>query len=649
MQNRFLPLRFLCLAMLSFGIASPSAMTADAVSTPRLATRSFASRTLSANTPLVLPFSESFTNAKEQNEWTVNDVPTSDFGLLTDINTVTSSDSDNGFLGFMASKAGEEFTLTSAPISISGAQHLTLCFSYYKVPGKALKLTAELLNEQGQATTVRTIDYAAGAGAARWLQAVESVQPAAGTTTVRLRFRLVATATNVLTGLDAIHLFDARQGDLGVRLSTTPKVVKGIAAHARVTVQNLSAQTLNTFSLKVSAGHQPIATETVSQRLRPMESMSYSYSLPTSSIDPDSTLTVTATVTADGDTYADNNQASGTVALEKAWRHGVRQLRLTAPGSLSWEAPAPNSRARTEDFEEYEPWTTAFGDWTLIDADKATTGGVFEYSDYPHVGEKMAFIIMNPSSIGDSLAAHSGQQFAGAPYAYHDETTDTYYPSADNWLISPELSGREQDVSFWVSNRRTKDALGNDQDNDEYFYFLGSKTTPEPKSFTDYYASGIRNRFDIYMGEWQQYTLHLAKGTRYFAIRHVTPGGDESDGGAVLLMLDDFSFEEGGTPVAYRVYRDGALAATVGTTSWTAADAEGGSPVYSVTAVYKDGSESEPAVVGASTGISTLKTDAEQRSDIYAPDGRLVRRNAPSTSGLTPGIYIINHHKVIVK
>ena len=119
---------------------------------------------------------------------------------------------------------------------------------------------AELLNEQGQATTVRTIDYAAGAGAARWLQAVESVQPAAGTTTVRLRFRLVATATNVLTGLDAIHLFDARQGDLGVRLSTTPKVVKGIAAHARVTVQNLSAQTLNTFSLKVSAGHQPLPT-----------------------------------------------------------------------------------------------------------------------------------------------------------------------------------------------------------------------------------------------------------------------------------------------------------------------------------------------------------------------------------------------------
>ena len=648
-MKKVLPLRILCLMMASLGFFSVSEAQ---VATPPAVTpgqRRLTSPKTAVPRPLSLPFNESFTNGKEQNEWTANDVPASDFGLLTDINAVKSSDADNGFLGFLASKAGEEFSVTSAPIDISSATNLTLCFSYYKVPGKAVKLYAELLDSEDHATPVRTIDYSAGAGSSRWLQAVETIHSATGVSTVRLRFRFIATTPNILTGIDDIHLFNARTGDISVRLTPDSKVVKGMSAHIKATVQNLSAQTVNAFTLKLTAGGKTVVNEKITQRLRPMGSMSYSYSLPTSSIDTASTQMVTATVSAEGDSYADNNTASCTITLEKAWRNGVRHLTLTAPNSLSWEAPAPNSRARTEDFEEYAPWSTAFGDWTLIDADKATTGGVFALSDYPHVGEKMAFIIMNPSEIGDSLAAHSGKQFAGAPYAYHDETTDTYYPSADNWLISPELSGRAQDVSFWVSNLRTKDALGNMQDNDEYFYFLGSKTTPEPKSFTDYYASGIRNRFDIYMGEWQHFTLHIDEGTRYFAIHHITPGGDESDGGALLLMLDDISFEEGGTPVAYRVYRDGVLADTVSTTAWTSNDTAAANTVYSVTAVYKDGSESEPVTITTPTGISNPKDERKQRTDIYTPDGRLLRHNATSTDRLAPGIYIINHHKVIVK
>jgi hypothetical protein len=50
---------------------------------------------------------------------------------------------------------------------------------------------------------------------------------------------------------------------------------------------------------------------------------------------------------------------------------------------------------------------------------------------------------------------------------------------------------------------------------------------------------------------------------------------------------------------------------------------------------------------GQTTGISSIKTIPV--SDIYAVDGRLLRHQTSSTSGLAKGIYIINGKKHIVK
>lgn len=249
---------------------------------------------------------------------------------------------------------------------------------------------------------------------------------------------------------------------------------------------------------------------------------------------------------------------------------------------------------------------------------------------------------MNPSDIGESLEAHSGKQFAGAPYPFFVASTETYYPDADEWLISPELSGKEQTVTFWAKNLRTQDYNGNWQDNDETFYFLGSKTDTNIKSFTDYYNNGITHKFDVYGGEWTEYKVRISEGTKFFGIHHTTSGME-----GVMLMLDDFTFEQGGTPQKYNIYRDGKLETSSNTTSCTINENEVGEHSFAVTAVYADGSESAPVYVSGTTGISNVAAGSSAATGkVYSINGI---KAGKLSNNIKPGLYIVNGKKIIIE
>ena len=171
---------------------------------------------------------------------------------------------------------------------------------------------------------------------------------------------------------------------------------------------------------------------------------------------------------------------------------------------------------------------------------------------------------------------------------------------------------------------------------------MGSKTDTGIKSFTDYYSYGITHRFDIYGGYWSEYKVKVSEGTKYFAIHHTTPGMD-----GLMLMLDDFTFEIGGTPVSYNVYRDGTLVSAEKTMEATVIGNPGGTHAYAVTAVYADGSESLPVSVSGTTGIAEVNAE-KPTSDgtIYSVDGMKVGKQGDK---LRPGIYIVNKKKVVVR
>lgn len=100
--------------------------------------------------------------------------------------------------------------------------------------------------------------------------------------------------------------------------------------------------------------------------------------------------------------------------------------------------------------------------------------------------------------------------------------------------------------------------------------------------------------------------------------------------------------------MGYNVYADQMLLATTDELQTAYDVCNGGAKQYAVTALYADGQESQPVLVGSSLGIRSL-TDAEEAFDVYTLDGVKARREATSLKGLKKGIYIIHNQKVIVK
>ena len=121
---------------------------------------------------------------------------------------------------------------------------------------------------------------------------------------------------------------------------------------------------------------------------------------------------------------------------------------------LKWTAPDfqeyTEAVSRTEDFEsaDYEPLTNRdFGGWTLLDLDGGKTYTYLNDVNNPYRTQPMAYQLYNPVTAGVpeeyliDVPPHSGETLLVA--------WSTNGPN-DNWLISPELSGAAQTVSFWA-------------------------------------------------------------------------------------------------------------------------------------------------------------------------------------------------------
>ena len=56
-------------------------------------------------------------------------------------------------------------------------------------------------------------------------------------------------------------------------------------------------------------------------------------------------------------------------------------------------------------------------------------------------------------NVNPGLAPHGGNQYAAAVYGYD---SNRKFVAQNNWLISPRLSGRKQEVTFYVMNIATR-------------------------------------------------------------------------------------------------------------------------------------------------------------------------------------------------
>jgi hypothetical protein len=246
----------------------------------------------------------------------------------------------------------------------------------------------------------------------------------------------------------------------------------------------------------------------------------------------------------------------------------------------------------------------------------------------------MAWLVFNsiyeefPVEVGTVYEPHSGNQFMLSTCVSDGDPI----PGTDHWLISPELLGNEQEISFFA--RVITADYGY-----ESFEVLYSATRGDIDSF----ISLEEVWFDA--TDWTEYTFTLPEGAKYFAIRHTAQD-------IFGLMLDDVTFERGASaPVGYNIYVDGELVGSTPDTAYylPATGLSDGQHTFAVTAVYEGGRESAPAtaVLDIHSGITEIAQDGKP-VDVYTIDGRLVRRHATSLEGLN-GLYLIGNKKVFVK
>jgi hypothetical protein len=215
------------------------------------------------------------------------------------------------------------------------------------------------------------------------------------------------------------------------------------------------------------------------------------------------------------------------LAVEETEEHKVK---------VTWTAPeAKKVDIVKESFENGEFGDQKYDGWTFVDVDGYWVGGIQEI-DIPNIEPavtKASFFVYDATD-DKYLYAHSGNKFLASMYRAD-------YGTVDDWAITPELSGNEQNITLYAASLS--------EDYPEAIDVLYSTTDTDPDSFTK-----IRSYVNI-PEDWVRYVVTVPEGAKYFAIRSTATGG-------FMLMIDDVQYEPAHygltlTPLAYNVYRNG--------------------------------------------------------------------------------------------
>ena len=451
--------------------------------------------------------------------------------------------------------------------------------------------------------------------------------------------------------VDNIHIADLYQHDLSVAVDAPSSVVAGNTASMTVTVTNEGEDAANGFNVVLMAGDKQLLDVAPNQTLPSFMSWTQQVDFPTSVLDEAGDVEIVARVVYEMDQQLANNEAQAYITIVGPALPAPTDLvveKMSASDlALSWTAPDTNGAMRvTEDFENPEVFpefslggitatqhTGAFGEWSLYDGN-----GLMCYSfsgfEVPNLGDPMAWMPFNsmyenfPVEVGSVYEPHSGNQLLLSVCVSDGDPI----PGTDHWLISPELMGNEQEISFFA--RVITPDYGY-----ESFEVLYSTSDDNIDSFVSL------DEIWLDTTDWTEYTFTLPEGAKRFAIRH-------SSQDIFGLLLDDVTYERAAiAPVAYNIYVDGELVGSTPETTYElpATGLTDGQHTFAVTAVYEGGRESAPATatIDIHSGISELAVDG-QPVDVYTIDGRLVRRQATSLEGLK-GLYLIGNKKVYLK
>ena len=428
--------------------------------------------------------------------------------------------------------------------------------------------------------------------------------------------------------LDDISIADQKAVDLAATLVNVPETIeKGQSSTAVVRVRNYGSQAVDSYVLKITIGDKEVLNETKNSTLGSFGTHTYPFEINPSILEQADKATVKVEVIAADDALVDNNMASADVQFTSPDLLPATDLAVTKTASaqtLAWKAPAA-VRTFVDSFEQETDWATSgIGNWTMVDVDGGLCSGLFDGIPYGSEGTAFAFTVFNPYNydgydITSNYPCAKPKSGTKSLAAFVGLTADkTKIQPSDDWLISPELSEKEQEISFWANNLYIAEGKSV-WVYPEYFDILYSTTDTNTESFVQ-----IGDTYTQESGTWSEYKAQLPDGAKYFAIHHKA-GAKQN----YLFMIDDVTYTTKNLKVLkYNIYRDGTLLAS--TTAPTYADYSAGTAdhLYQVTTVYEGNLESLPVTVKDGTsGIVTINgqgTNAVQ--GFYTIDGKKLQQ-----------------------
>lgn len=594
--------------------------------------------------PYDLPFEEHFKGGRLDNTmWFIEEKGSeeSTFSLMQGF----SADGDGGCAGYVSASAKDAALLGSGKISLKGAANPTLVFSTKSTLADANgKVEVYIRKPDLSEKQLCVVDYSKLDNSAKDWHTTSVIIPAEYTSLPYVMFTFVTSAAEgESVYFDQIYVRDVVAKDLRATLSAPSKVRKGDKVTAHVMVTNMGSVAVDNYTVNLYAGDKLVDTKTVKESLASYASRTEVLTYSTSVVDA-SPLKLKAEVVVEGESTPEDNEDTAEVVLNVSTLTGPDAVIATASDEstvvVEWTKVNETSDRVTDDFDAYAAWSKdSFGDWTSVYGEKGIAKGPFSNS-YPHPNEneRFAYTVVEPSTwlpaeLLDKYAClkpHSGVHYLASFYSVEN----SQFIPADNWLISPSLSGEAQTVSFWANNFNSQGTKYTE--NFEVLYSTSGITLDDFKS--------TGKKFEATTGEWKEYTVDLPAGATYFAIHNNTAD-------TYMFMLDDVTFTAGcGKVLGYNVYRDGKLLKRVEPNAELRITdkAPSGKHTYAVSALYAGG-ESEATKSAVVTDINGVVNAIDAAFDVFTVDGKRIAKGVTSLDGIARGFYIVNGKKVVRK
>ena len=523
---------------------------------------------------------------------------------------VPPQDNDGGMQSLSTSEDGMGKRLLSPRVTLAGAENPTFTF-YYRYTKDAQEFNLEVLVEDQPIRVLMPLDLAAE-NAGEWIRMEVSLNDFKAAKYIQLAFSGRGLTSYDFASVDNVAIADLKQYDLTVTSFNAP-------ARADVNTEvTLTLGVRNNGAKKLAAADYRVVFYKNGAVLEEYEGMPLNADAVAEFTATDIPMVVDpaenvyyAVVYNNQDANPDDN-TSAEARMRVIIPEYPTVTGLTGqPGNgvtLNWEKPDMSKipgQSTTETFDSYQPFIiNNIGQWGVYDGDGFNTvilSTALGVLDYPYIGTPIAWQVIDPAAAGIISGAWYARSGSNLLASFQASAAGSRDLTCNDWLISPELNGEEQVVSFYSRAGHAGYAP-------ELFDFMISDKTAAVEDF-----KALASDVEVpYASDWVEYTFRVPAGTKHFAIVHKSFG-------KVAMLVDDITYIPAGAvdmPLVlegYNVYRYGSLINETPVTATSYIDSnveEGVDYEYCVSAVYNMGETnvSQTITVKATHGVS----DAEE-------------------------------------